>query len=75
MCQRLNTGESNNFYLGIFICIGPNIANIALGLIWSLILQNKSITSILRHGYIEWFLVGGFLRLGYASNNISSNSN
>ena len=23
MCQRLNTGESNNFYLGIFICIGP----------------------------------------------------
>ena len=23
MCQRLNTGESNNFYFGIFICIGP----------------------------------------------------
>ena len=22
MCQRLNTGESNNFYFGIFICIG-----------------------------------------------------
>ena len=25
MCQRLNTGESNNFYFGIFICIGPLI--------------------------------------------------
>ena len=23
MCQRLNTGESYNFYFGIFICIGP----------------------------------------------------
>ena len=23
MCQRRNTGESNNFYFGIFICIGP----------------------------------------------------
>ena len=23
MCQRLNTSESNNFYFGIFICIGP----------------------------------------------------
>ena len=23
MCQRLNTGESNNFYFGIFTCIGP----------------------------------------------------
>ena len=23
MCQRLNAGESNNFYFGIFICIGP----------------------------------------------------
>ena len=23
MCQRFNTGESNNFYVGIFICIGP----------------------------------------------------
>ena len=23
MCQRLKTGESNNFYFGIFICIGP----------------------------------------------------
>ena len=23
MCQRLNTGECNNFYFGIFICIGP----------------------------------------------------
>ena len=23
MCQRLNTGESNNYYFGIFICIGP----------------------------------------------------
>ena len=23
MCQRLNTGESNNFYVGIFICCGP----------------------------------------------------
>ena len=23
MWQRLNTGESNNFYFGIFICIGP----------------------------------------------------
>ena len=23
MCQRLNTGESNNFYFGIFICIEP----------------------------------------------------
>ena len=25
MCQRLNTGESNNFYfdIHIFICIGP----------------------------------------------------
>ena len=23
MCQRLNTGESNNFYFGIFICIRP----------------------------------------------------
>ena len=23
MCQRLNTGERNNFYFGIFICIGP----------------------------------------------------
>ena len=23
MCQRLNTGVSNNFYFGIFICIGP----------------------------------------------------
>ena len=23
MCQRLNTGESNNFYFGVFICIGP----------------------------------------------------
>ena len=22
MCQRLNTGESDNFYFGIFICIG-----------------------------------------------------
>ena len=22
MCQRINTGESNNFYFGIFICIG-----------------------------------------------------
>ena len=25
MCQRLKTGESNNFYFGIFICIGPLI--------------------------------------------------
>ena len=23
MCQRLNTGESYNFYFGIFICCGP----------------------------------------------------
>ena len=23
MCQMLNTGESNNFYIGIFKCIGP----------------------------------------------------
>ena len=23
MCQRLNTGESNNFYFGTLICIGP----------------------------------------------------
>ena len=23
MCQRLNTGKSNNFYFGVFICIGP----------------------------------------------------
>ena len=23
MCLRLYTGESNNFYFGIFICIGP----------------------------------------------------
>ena len=23
MCQMLNTCESNNFYFGIFICIGP----------------------------------------------------
>ena len=23
MCQRLNTGESNNFYVGIYICIAP----------------------------------------------------
>ena len=28
MCQRLNTGESNNFYFGIFICIGPLIEHI-----------------------------------------------
>ena len=28
MCQRLNTGESNNFYFGIFICNRP--LNIAL---------------------------------------------
>ena len=25
MCQRLNTGESKNFYFGIFICSGPLI--------------------------------------------------
>ena len=25
MCQRLNTGESSNFYFGIFICIGPTL--------------------------------------------------
>ena len=23
MCQRLNTGESNNFYFGILLYIGP----------------------------------------------------
>ena len=28
MCQRLNTGESDNFYFGIFICIGPFILTV-----------------------------------------------
>ena len=27
MCQRLNTDESNTFYFGIFICIGPLIGS------------------------------------------------
>ena len=30
MCQRLNTGESYNFYFGIFICCVPLILYVRL---------------------------------------------
>ena len=38
MCQRLNTGESNNFNFGIFICTEP-LKNSLLGIegrIWEI---------------------------------------
>ena len=45
MCQRLNTGESNNFYFGIFICIGPLI---------SILIRQYSVDL-----YSSWMTAGG----------------
>ena len=39
MCQRLNIGESDNFYFGVFICIRPLIHK--LSWYWSQMFQSK----------------------------------
>ena len=36
MCQRLNTGESYNFYFGIFMYCGPLLPTYFVIVIWKL---------------------------------------
>ena len=56
MCQRLNTGESNNFYFGIFIHGGPLSRLGIIGLKLMVLLQSLYLKGIAWQNAIPLYL-------------------